>query len=100
MTPIPLISFFADPVPYIGRAGEQRDPLCFAHPQEANCLTVHQVQFLQIQHDLRLALLDLLLQLGYMLRAHPAYEPTSGALPITGLLTLTGHVWPVARCTR
>src|SRR5216683_1937344 len=59
-----LISFFADPVPYIGRAVEQRDPSCFAHPQEANCLNVDQVQFLQVQHDLRLALLDLLLQLG------------------------------------
>src|SRR6266851_9957749 len=59
-----LISLFADPVAYVGRTVEQCDPLCFAPPQEANCLDVDQVKFLQIQHDLRFALPYLLLQLG------------------------------------
>ena len=92
MTPIPLISFFADPVAYVGRTVEQHDPLCFTHPQKANCFNVDQVQLLQIQHDLRFALPYLLLQLEQVLRPHPAYESNSGAMPITVLLNLKGHV--------
>src|ERR1700688_1104803 len=61
-SPFPSIPLFADPVAYVGRTVEQRNPLCFTHPQEANCLNVHQVQLLQIQHDLRFTLRYLLLQ--------------------------------------
>src|SRR5579863_587721 len=59
-----LIALFHDPVAYVGRTVEQCDPLCFTRPQEANCLNVDQIQFLQIQHDLRFALPYLLLQFG------------------------------------
>src|ERR1700683_1508111 len=63
-SPFPSISLFADPVAYVRRTVKQSGALCFTHPQEADCFNIDQVQFLQIQHDLRFALRYLLLQLG------------------------------------
>src|SRR5882762_8152510 len=87
-SPIPSISLFADPLTYVGRAVEERDALCFAGPEEANNLYVDQVQFLQIQRDLRSALPDLLLQFRQMFRLHPPNESNPRAGPIRILFDL------------
>ena len=39
----PLISFFADPVSYVGRAVEERDTCYFAAPEEPNRVNVDQL---------------------------------------------------------
>src|ERR1700738_73885 len=39
-SPIPLISFLADPVAYVGRAVEKRGASCFTSPEEANNLHI------------------------------------------------------------
>src|ERR1700722_11872765 len=99
MAPIPLISLFADPVPYIGRTVEQRDPLCFALPEEANNLDIDQVHLLQIQRDLWPAIPDLLLQFRQMLRLHSPNQANPCTGPIGICFDLERHIRPVARFT-
>src|SRR6266853_1154570 len=60
----PLLSLFADPVAYVGRAVEERGTCYFTAAKESNSLNVDQVKFLQVQHDLRFALPNLPLPLG------------------------------------
>src|SRR6266849_6134944 len=60
-SPIPLISFLADPVAYVGRAVEKRGASCFTSPEEANNFHIDQGHFLQVQCDRRSALTNLLL---------------------------------------
>src|SRR6202040_1111946 len=60
-SPIPLISFLADPVAYVGRAVEKRDASCFTSPEEANNLHIEQGHFVQVQYECRSALTNLLL---------------------------------------
>ena len=49
---------------HVGRAVEERDTCYFTTPEEPNSLNGDQVHFLQVQHDVRFALPNLLLQLG------------------------------------
>src|ERR1700674_5193327 len=78
----PLILFFADPVAYVRRAVEERDPLCFTSPEEANNLDIDQVHFLQIDYDLRSALPNLLLQFRQMFRLHSPNESYRRSRPV------------------
>src|SRR6266852_5831344 len=95
----PLISFFADPVSYVGRAVEERDTCYFAAPEEPNRLNVDQLHFLQVQHDLRFALRDLLLQFHHMLRPHSPNESNRRDGPIGISFDLQGHVRSFERST-
>src|SRR6266849_6755806 len=95
----PLLSLFADPVAYVGRAVEKRETRYFTAPEKSNRLNIDQVQFLQVQHNLRFALPNLLLQLGQVLRAHPTYQSNSRGVLVRVLLNFQGHVRPVERFT-
>src|SRR5258708_3805620 len=96
---IPLISFFADPVSYVGRAVEERDTCYFPAPEEPNRLDVDQVHFLQVQHDFRFALRDLVLQFPQMLRPHSPNESNRRDGPIGISFDLQGHVRSIERST-
>src|SRR5205807_5646724 len=98
-SPIPLLSLFADPVAYVRRTVEERDACCFTAAKESNSLNVDQIQVLQVQRDLRFALPNLLPQLGYVLRPHPAYQSNIRSVPVPVLFDLQGHVRPVGRFT-
>jgi hypothetical protein len=86
-----LVAFFADPVAYVGRAVDKRDTCYFTAPEKSNSLNIDQVQFLQVQHNLRFALPNLLLQLGHVLRAHPTYQSKSRAVLVRVLLNFQRH---------
>src|SRR5579863_1937012 len=88
---MPLISFFADPVAYVTAAVEELDPLCFTRPEEPNNLNVDQVHFLQVQRDLRSALLDLRLQFRQMFRLYSPNESNRGAVLVSALLNFQRH---------
>src|SRR3984893_19485043 len=90
--PILLIPLFADPVAYVRRAVQERDPLCFTSHEEANNLDIDQVHFLQIDYDLRSALPDLLLQFRQMFRLHPPNESNLRAGPFGISFDLQGHI--------
>src|SRR5882672_4767343 len=94
-----LISLSANPVAYVRRAVEERDPLCFASPEEANNLDIDQVHFLQIDYDLRSALPNLLLQFSQMFRLHSPNESNRRAGSFGISFDLQGHVRPVGRFT-
>src|SRR5580704_1763633 len=88
-----LTAFFADPVAYVGRAVGQRDARYFTAPEKSNSVNIDQIQFFQVQHDLRFALPNLLLQLGQVLRAHPTYQSKSRAVLVRVLLDFQRHAW-------
>src|SRR6266481_5098697 len=98
-SPIPSISLFADPVAYVRRAVEERDPLCFTSPEETNNLDIDQVHLLQIDYDLRSALPNLLLQFSQMFRLHSPNESNRRAGPFGISFDLQGHIRPVWRFT-
>ena len=85
------MAFFADPVAYVGRAVDKRDTCYFRPPEKSDNLTIDQVQFLQVQRDLRFALPHLLLQLRQVLRPHPTYQSNSRGVLIRVLLNFQGH---------
>jgi hypothetical protein len=89
--PFALIAFFADPVAYVGRAVDKRDTRYFTAPEKSNSLNIDQVQFLQVQHDLRSALLDLRLQFRQMFRLHSPDESNPRAVLVRVLLNFQGH---------
>jgi hypothetical protein len=86
-----LIAFFADPVAYVWAAVEELDPLCFTRPEESNNLNVNQVHFLQVERDLRSALLDLRLQFRQMFRLHSPNESNRRAVLVSVLFDFQRH---------
>jgi hypothetical protein len=88
---IALISFFADPIAYVRAAVDKRDTRHFTAPEKSNSLNIDQVQFRQVQHNLRFALPNLLRQLGQMLRAHSTYQSKSRGVLVRVLLNFQGH---------
>jgi hypothetical protein len=90
-----LFAFFADPVADVGATVNKRNTRNFTAPEEPNSLNIDQVQFLQVQHDLRFALPNLLLQLGQVLRPHPTYQSKSRAVLVRVFLNPQGHIRPV-----
>src|ERR1700692_2831995 len=66
------------------------------------CLIMSAVSYLglvNMNHDLRCAFPYLLLQLGYMISTHPAYESNGRTVPFAVLINLKGHARPVGRFT-
>jgi len=94
-----LFAFFADPVAYVGAAVDKGDTRNFTAPEKSNSLNIDQVQFLQVQHNLRFALPNLLLHLGHVLRAHPTYQSNSRAVLVGVLVNFQRHVSAVERFT-
>jgi len=86
-----LIAFFADPVAYVVAAVDKRDTSCFTATEKSNTVNIDQVQFLQVQYDLRFALPNLLLQLGQVLHLHPTYQSKSRSVPVSVLLNFQRH---------
>ena len=73
--------------------------MCFTSPEEANNLDIDQVQFLQIDYNLRSALSDLLLQFRQVFRLHPPYESNLRTGSIGICFYLQRHIRAVGRFT-
>ena len=86
-----LFAFFADPVAYVGAAVDKRDTRNFTGPEKSNSLNIDQVQFLQVQHNPRFALLDLCFHFRQMFRLHSPNESNRRAVLVSVLLNFQRH---------